>query len=114
MDKMIELINSINALTKAVAALTEKITKEYLETFEMLYDPNQDKPQAETLKEQSSSKNEEATVTFVQLRSRLSEISRAGHTAEVKALISQHGAEKLSDLAETEYAAVLKEAEDLV
>ena len=107
MDKMIELINSINALTKAVAALTDKITTEYLNAFETIYDPQKDEPQAEAPKEQQ-------TVTFVQLRSRLSEISRAGHTAEVKALISQHGAEKLSDLAETEYAAVLKEAEDLV
>ena len=30
MDKMFELINSLNALTKAVTALTEKITSEYL------------------------------------------------------------------------------------
>lgn len=49
MDKMFELINSLNALTKAVAALTEKITKEYLDTFEVLYDPEKDKPQAEAL-----------------------------------------------------------------
>ena len=32
MDKMFELINSLNALTKAVTALTEKITSEYLNT----------------------------------------------------------------------------------
>ena len=36
MDKMFELINSLNALTKAVSALTEKITKEYIDTFEVL------------------------------------------------------------------------------
>ena len=113
MDKMFELINSLNALTKAVAALTEKITKEYLNTFETIYDPATDESQAEAPKEQPTPKNEEATVTFVQLRSRLSEISRSGHTQEVKELIAKYGAEKLSDLAESDYAAVLAEAEGL-
>lgn len=52
-------------------------------------------------------------VTFVQLRSRLSEISRSGHTQEVKELIAKYGAEKLSDISESDYAAVLAEAEGL-
>lgn len=77
-DKMFELINSLNALTKAVAALTEKITKEYLDTFEVLYDSEKDEPQAEAPKEQPTPEPEKQTVTFVQLRSRLSEISRIG------------------------------------
>lgn len=114
MDKMIELINALNALTKAVGALTEKITSEYLNTFETIYDPAEDEPQAaEAPKEQPTPKQEEATVTFVQLRSRLSEISRSGKTAEVKELIAKYGASKLSDIAESDYAAVLTEAEGL-
>lgn len=114
MDKMFELINALNALTKAVGALTEKITTEYLNTFEVLYDPEKDEPQAaEAPKEQPTPKQEEATVTFVQLRSRLSEISRSGKTAEVKELIAKYGASKLSDIAESDYAAVLAEAEGL-
>lgn len=114
MDKMFELINALNALTKAVGALTEKITSEYLNTFETIYDPAEDEPQAaEAPKEQPTPKQEEATVTFVQLRSRLSEISRSGKTAEVKELIAKYGASKLSDIAESDYAAVLAEAEGL-
>ena len=114
MDKMFELINAMNALTKAVGALTEKITSEYLNTFETIYDPAEDEPQAaEAPKEQPTPKQEEATVTFVQLRSRLSEISRSGKTAEVKELIAKYGASKLSDIAESDYAAVLSEAEEL-
>lgn len=113
MDKMIEMINALNALTKAVAALTEKITKEYLDTFETIYDPETDEPQVETQKEQPAPEQKTETVTFVQLRSRLSEISRSGHTQEVKELIAKYGAEKLSDLAESDYAAVLAEAEGL-
>ena len=113
MDLMFELINSLNALTKTVSALTEKITKEYLETFEVLYDPEKDEPQAEAPKEQPAPEQKAETVTFVQLRSRLSEISRAGHTQEVKELIAKYGASKLSDIAESDYAAVLAEAEGL-
>lgn len=114
MDKMFELINSLNALTKAVSALTEKITKEYIDTFEVLYDPEKGKPQAaEAPKEQPPAEQKIETVTFVQLRSRLSKISRSGHTQEVKELIAKYGASKLSDIAESDYAAVLAEAEGL-
>ena len=114
MDKGMELINALNALTKAVAALTEKITKEYLDTFETIYDPATDEPQTEAPKEQPAPEQKTENVTFVQLRSRLSEISRSGHTQEVKELIAKYGAEKLSDLAEGDFAAVLAEAEGLL
>lgn len=108
MDKMFELINSLNALTKAVTALTEKITSEYLDTFEEIYNPETDEPKEES-KEQPTP--EQQTVTFVELRSRLSEISRNGHTAEVKELLRKFGADKLSDVAESDYTALLAEAE---
>lgn len=115
MDKTFELINALNALTKAVGTLTEKITSEYLNTFETIYDPAEDEPQAaEEPKEQPAPEEKTETVTFVQLRSRLSEISRTGHTQEVKELITRYGADKLSDIAEADYAAVLEEAEGLV
>lgn len=109
MDKMFELINSLNALTKAVTALTEKITSEYLNTFETIYDSEKDEPQEITAKEQPTP--EQQTVTFEELRSRLSEISRNGHTAEVKELLRKFGADKLSDVAESDYTALLAEAE---
>lgn len=103
MDKMFELINSLNALTKAVEGLTAKITSEYLDTFEEIYSPETDEPKEES--------KEQQTVTFVELRSRLSEISRNGHTAEVKELLRKFGADKLSDVAESDYTALLAEAE---
>lgn len=112
MDKMFELINALNALTKSVSALTEKLTTEYLNTFETIYEPTEEELQEIAPKEPPATKDE--PVTFVQLRSRLSEISRAGKTAEVKELIAKYGASKLSDIAEADYAAVLAEAEGLV
>lgn len=97
MDPMMELVNALNALTAALQKFTSQTTNAYLDTFEEIYNPEKDEP-----------------VTFVQLRSRLSEISRAGKTAEVKELIGKYGASKLSDIAEADYTAVLAEAEGLV
>lgn len=115
MDPMMELVNALNALTAALQKFTSQTTNAYLDTFEEIYDPEKDEPQAvEAPKEQPTPKQEEATVTFVQLRSRLSEISRSGKTAEVKELIAKYGASKLSDITESDYAAVLAEAEGLV
>lgn len=115
MDPMMELVNALNALTAALQKFTSQTTNAYLDTFEEIYDPEKDEPQAaEAPKEQPTPKQEEATVTFVQLRSRLSEISRSGKTAEVKELIAKYGASKLSDITESDYAAVLAEAEGLL
>ena len=114
MDPMMELVNALNALTAALQKFSSQTTNAYLDTFEEIYDPEKDEPQAaEAPKEQPTPKQEEATVTFVQLRSRLSEISRSGKTAEVKELIAKYDASKLSDIAESDYAAVLAEAEGL-
>ncbi len=115
MEPMMKIINALAALTAALQEFTAQTTEGYINTFEEIYNSETDKPQAaEAPKEQPTPKNEEATVTFVQLRSRLSEISRAGKTAEVKELIAKYGAEKLSDIAEADYTAVLAEAEGLV
>ena len=43
----------------------------------------------------------------------LAEKSRAGHTAEVKALLTKHGADKLSDIDPAKYPALLADAEVL-
>lgn len=51
--------------------------------------------------------------TFIDVRKLLSEKSRAGHTAEVKALLQKYGADKLSELSENHYADVVVEAEVL-
>lgn len=115
MDPMMELVNALNALTAALQKFSSQTTNAYLDTFEEIYNPETDEPQAaEVPKEQPASEQKTETVTFVQLRSRLSEISRAGHTQEVKELIAKYGADKLSDIAEADYAAVLAEAEGLV
>ena len=115
MEPMMKIINALAALTAALQEFTAQTTEDYINTFEEVYKPETDKPQAiETPKEQPAPEQKTETVTFVQLRSRLSELSRTGHTQEIKELITQYGADKLSDIAEADYAAVLAEAEGLV
>ena len=58
-------------------------------------------------------KAEPKPLTLEQVRAALAEKSRAGHTAEVKALLIKHGADKLSDIDPAEYPALLAEAEVL-
>ena len=56
---------------------------------------------------------EEKPLTLEEVRAVLAEKSRAGHTAEVKELLAKHGADKLSEIAPAEYAALLAEAQVL-
>ena len=108
METMVKIINALSALTAALQEFTEQTTNGYMSTFEEIYNPEKD--DALPTEQQSS---ETKKVTFVELRSRLAEISRAGHTVEIKELIARFGAEKLSDVKEADYAALLTEAEGL-
>ena len=56
---------------------------------------------------------EQPTVSLEKVRGVLADKSRSGHTAEVRAIIKKHGADRLSELDPKDYAAVLKEAEVL-
>ena len=55
----------------------------------------------------------EKKLTLADVRAVLAEKSRAGFTEEVKALIAKHGADRLSEVPEAEYAALLADAEVL-
>ena len=52
-------------------------------------------------------------LTLEEVRAVLAEKSRAGHTAEVRALLLKHGADKLSEVDPVEYPALLADAEVL-
>lgn len=57
---------------------------------------------------------EKPAVSLEKVRSVLAEKSQAGHTAEVRAIIQKYGASRLSEIDAKNYAAVLKDAEELV
>lgn len=52
-------------------------------------------------------------VTLEQVRARLAQLSQAGKTAEIKALLSKFGAAKLTDLSSEKFADLLTAAEAL-
>lgn len=56
---------------------------------------------------------EKKPLKLEEVRAVLAEKSRAGHTAEVRALLNKHGADKLSDIDPAEYPALLADAEVL-
>lgn len=111
MNPMMKVINALSELIAALQELKQQTTNGYIDTFEEIYNPEKDESKEAASTEQPTP--ETRTVTFVELRSRLAEISRAGHTAEIKELIARFGAEKLSDVKEADYAALLAEAEGL-
>lgn len=56
---------------------------------------------------------EDKPLTLEEVRAVLAEKSRAGHTSEVKALLTKHGADKLSDIDPVKYPVLLADAEVL-
>ena len=55
----------------------------------------------------------EPTVTLEQVRTVLAKLAQAGKQAEVKALITKYGANRLSDVDPSHYSTMLQEAERL-
>lgn len=55
----------------------------------------------------------ENKVSLEDVRAVLAKLSQYGKTVEVKALITKYGASRLSEIKESSYAELLKEAEDI-
>lgn len=70
-------------------------------------------PERESKSEKADPVAEIKTPTLEEVRAVLAEKSRKGHTADIKALLIKHGADKLSEISPTEYQSLLKDAEVL-
>lgn len=93
-----ELLKELRIHTDAIKEISDELLK-------ATSIKESDKP------EQISDKGK--TISLESVRKVLAEKSRAGFTAEVKELLMSHGADKLSDVDPSEYAALVKEAEVL-
>jgi hypothetical protein len=62
-------------------------------------------------KKAAPAKKDETAYTFEDVRKAFSAKSHVGFTAEVKALISKYGAARLSDIKESDYAAIMADLE---
>lgn len=107
---LLDIIADVRHLGDSLEAYAEALTasdKLNPDDFEQIYPLVEE--QAETVPKTEPPKE----VTLPEVRAVLANKSRAGFTNEVKQLLMKHGAEKLSGIAETEYAALMKEAENL-
>lgn len=104
---LLDVIEDIRSLGDSLQILAESMASD--ESKEEPKKKSKPKPEskAEPLAE------EKCDVTLETVRAVCAEKSRTGFTAEVKAIITKHGADKLSAVKPEDYAAVLAEVEVL-
>jgi hypothetical protein len=101
--KLIQVMNDLRHLTESLQAFVDT-----LDTTESADVVRKDNPV-----KLSETKPIEKKITLEQVRAVLAEKSRDGFTAEVRALLEKHGANKLSEIDPANYAALLENAEGL-
>ena len=119
MKLLLDVVSDLRSLADSLQAVADAVAKNGQEKP----DQTMEEKLAQKLEKKSAAKKEEPpteeagqqsnSLTLEQVRAALAEKSRAGHTAEVKALLIKHGADKLSDIDPAEYPALLAEAEVL-
>lgn len=105
MKTLLEVLSALSDFVAVATEWAESATQAELKTFTQIYPP------VEEQSEETKPEAPEKVVTLTEVRAVLAGKSREGFTEEVKQLLMKHGAEKLSGIAESEYAALLKEAE---
>lgn len=107
---LLDVISDVRSLGDSLQAYADALTaSDKLEGFEQIYPAAEEAQQPEPTNPEPPTK----PVTLAEVRAVLANKSRAGFTEEVKQLVMKHGAEKLSGVPESEYAALMKEAESL-
>lgn len=112
MKLLLDVVSNLRSLADSLQAVADAAVQSGPER------PGQN-PEEQPVQEPEKKKAAKAPVpeaeplTLEQVRAVLAEKSRAGHTAEVKALLLKHGADKLSEVDPAEYPALLADAEVL-
>lgn len=106
MSKIREVEQAIRELRDAASLLND--------TANWLYELfSADKVQEHNTDSVETQEQPKKQLTLEEVRAVCAEKSRAGFTAEVKSIITKHGADKLSAIKPEKYAAVLAEVEVL-
>ena len=113
MKLLLDVVSDLRSLADSLQAVADAVAQGGQEQPDQT---TEEKPAQKPEKKTAAKKEEKAEpkpLTLEQVRAALAEKSRAGHTAEVKALLLKHGADKLSDIDPAEYPALLADAEVL-
>ena len=113
---LLDVVSDLHSLADSLQAVADAMMQSQPEA-EAPAAGTEKKPKKADIKKKAetapSPVQEEKPLTLEEVRAVLAEKSRAGHTAEVRALLIKHGADKLSDIAPAEYPALLADAEVL-
>lgn len=104
MSKMAEMAQTIEELRSAAASINAAADWLYQQ-----FSGDNDSEAQPT--EAPAKKKPKPQLKLEDLRAVLAEKSRAGHTAEVRALLKKHGVDKLSEIDPAKYEALLQDAE---
>lgn len=108
---LIDVADSMESLVRCIRDCGESLM-ENTGTGQENADPPKKAPKEKPQKEEAVPAGEPAKEwTLEEVRMILADKSRAGHTEEVKALISKYGADRLSDIKPVDFAALMEEAE---
>lgn len=112
---LLDVVGDLRSLADSLQAVAAAMTQSEPEAEAPAAGMEKKPKKADTKKAESdhSPAPEEKPLTLEEVRAVLAEKSRAGHTAEVRALLIKHGADKLSDIDPAEYPALLADAEVL-
>lgn len=115
LDVIADMRSLADSLQAVADAMTQTEAGDALEgnTGEKTKKAGGKKAAKEAAETSSSPAPEAKPLTLEQVRAVLAEKSRAGHTAEVRALLLKHGADKLSEVDPVKYPALLADAEVL-
>ncbi len=107
------VIEKIEKCSESLIAVSEQMNFIAKTTAEILAELKKDsgKPAPKVEKKQEPAK--EKTLSLTEVRKILADKSRAGFTAEIKQILIYHGAEKLSEIAPSEYTALVADVEGL-
>ena len=103
------MMEEIKKCSECLTLISEQMSMAAKAVAEILEELKEESDKPEPKKEKESKKE----LTLTEVRKILADKSRAGFTAEIKQILIKHGAEKLSQIAPTEYAALLAEVEVL-
>lgn len=114
---MVDVADSMEVLVKNIRTYG-KVLSEIAEIESKFIDPSKEAPQEETSKslpapneEADTAEEPEKEWSLEEIRMVLADKSRAGHTEEIRALISKFGADRLSDIEPADFAELMAEAE---
>lgn len=117
---LLDVVSDLRSLADSLQAVADVMVQNEPEADTVAEEKAEPEKKADTKpagksarKKKAAAEPEEQPLTLEEVRAVLAEKSRAGHTAEVKALLTKHGADKLSDVDPAEYPALLADAEVL-